>query len=434
SQTCWERPRCVIQPTKALQVSQAMKIISFLRIPFAVRSGGHSPNPGWAGIDSGILIDLSRMNSMSISKDAKTFTVGPGARWGKVYEYLDPYNVTAVGGRVAQVGVGGLLLGGGISYWTGEFGLATDKVANFEVVLADGSIVNANAQQRSDLFWALKGGGPNFGIVTKFDLHTIPIKNIWYQLNVHSVDQAPALLEAFAEWQKSPDNKGSVAMVISLTSIVVGLIYSRPVEKPETFEAFYKITPLATVVPSTIGTVQKLNLLGGSSSSAAPAPRHDYRGASSKIDADLYKSVYNVWKGEATAAHAATGANMTFVLQHIPKNVVDQGNSNGGNTLGLEPISQQWWTTLVDWTDAKNDDVARSVGIATTKKWKELSTARNLQIPFLYMNDASRDQSPLDTYPATNIQRMKTIAAKYDPLRVFQTLQNDGFLLSKVKQ
>jgi FAD/FMN-containing dehydrogenase len=110
-----------------------MKIITFLRIPFAVRSGGHSPNPGWAGVESGILIDLSRLNSMSISKDTETFTVGPGVRWGQVYEYLDPYNVTAVGGRVAQVGVGGLLLGGGISYWTGEFGLATDNVANFEV-------------------------------------------------------------------------------------------------------------------------------------------------------------------------------------------------------------------------------------------------------------------------------------------------------------
>jgi hypothetical protein len=177
--------------------------------------------------------------------------------------------------------------------------------------------------------------------------------------------------------------------------------------------------------------------------------RHDYRGASSQIDADLYKSVYSVWKDEATAAHAATGANMTFVLQHISKNVVDRGNANGGNTLGLKPISQQCkftftinrmylmcegWTTLVDWNDPKDEDIARGVGIATTKKWEELSTARNLHVPFLYMNDASRDQSPLDTYPAANIKRMKTIAAKYDPFQVFQTLQNDGFLLSKVKK
>jgi hypothetical protein len=78
--------------------------------------------------------------------------------------------------------------------------------------------------------------------------------------------------------------------------------------------------------------------------------RHDYRGASSKIDADLYKSVYNTWKTEATAAHAATGANMTFVLQHVPKNTVDRGNANGGNTLGLQPISQQCKLITVDVT------------------------------------------------------------------------------------
>jgi hypothetical protein len=69
--------------------------------------------------------------------------------------------------------------------------------------------------------------------------------------------------------------------------------------------------------------------------------RHDYRGASSKIDADLYKSVYEIWKKEATTVHATTGGDMTFVLQHIPKNVVDIGNANGGNALGLEPIAQQ---------------------------------------------------------------------------------------------
>jgi FAD/FMN-containing dehydrogenase len=89
-----------------------MKIASFLRTPFAIRSGGHSPNPGWSGIESGILIDLSKMNSMNISEDRKTVKLGPGARWGQVYEYLDQYDVTAVGGRIAQVGVGGLLLGG----------------------------------------------------------------------------------------------------------------------------------------------------------------------------------------------------------------------------------------------------------------------------------------------------------------------------------
>ncbi|KAF1953784.1 FAD-binding domain-containing protein [Byssothecium circinans] len=292
SQTCWESPVCVIQPKTSLQVSQALKIITFLRIPFAIRSGGHSPNTGWANLESGILIDLAKLNNMTINDDRKIFRVGPGARWGQFYEFLDPWNI-----------------------------LLDSKFRG----RPDGrTIVNANAQERDDLFWASKDGGPNFGIVTGFDLYTIPVKNIWSQMNIHRVDQGPILLEAFAEWQKSPGNKGSVAM---------------PVEKPETFAPFYNIPPLVSAVPSTIGTVDSLSKMSGAS--AVPAPRHDYRGASSKIDADLYKSVYAAWKSEATTVHNATGANATFVLQHIPKNVVDKANANGGNALGLDPIPQQ---------------------------------------------------------------------------------------------
>lgn len=114
SQTCWSTPKCVAQPRDTSEASVLIKIITYLQIPFAVRSGGHSPNPGWSSIDSGILIDLSNLNGMSISEDRKVFTVGPGARWGQVYEYLDAYDVTVVGGRIPHVGVGGLLLGGSL--------------------------------------------------------------------------------------------------------------------------------------------------------------------------------------------------------------------------------------------------------------------------------------------------------------------------------
>jgi FAD/FMN-containing dehydrogenase len=145
-------------------VSLAIKTINFLKLKFATRSGGHSPNPGWSSIgEPGILIDLQKLNAISVSADKKVATIGPGQRWGEVYKTLDPYELSVVGGRIPQVGVGGLILGGGFFHFSGKYGLAADNVKNFEVVLADGSVVNANAQSNSDLFWALKGGGPNFG-------------------------------------------------------------------------------------------------------------------------------------------------------------------------------------------------------------------------------------------------------------------------------
>lgn len=110
-------PVCVIRPETAVQVSQALKIVVFLGAKFSIRSGGHSPNPGWASLQDGVLIDLSRLNKLSISKDHRTVSLGPGARWEEVYEYLDQFNVSVIGGRIPQVGVGGLMLGGKCPPW-----------------------------------------------------------------------------------------------------------------------------------------------------------------------------------------------------------------------------------------------------------------------------------------------------------------------------
>lgn len=98
---------------EAQHVSASLKIIAFFEVKFAIRSGGHSPNPGWASIgNEGILLDMSRMNHIILSDDGKAVNVGPGARWGDVVAALDPYNITVVAGRDPTVGVAGLVLGG----------------------------------------------------------------------------------------------------------------------------------------------------------------------------------------------------------------------------------------------------------------------------------------------------------------------------------
>lgn len=137
-------------------------------------------------------------------------------------------------------------------------------------MLADGTVTAANAALNSDLFWALKGGGPNFGIVTRFDLNTVPVGQIWYQVTVYSVDQAHEVLDAFVEWQNdgASDVKSTVALIMGLQSITVGLIYSEPTEQPSAFAPFYSLTALAVAVPGTIGTNGSLTILLGMSASS----------------------------------------------------------------------------------------------------------------------------------------------------------------------
>ncbi|ROW09241.1 hypothetical protein VPNG_05896 [Cytospora leucostoma] len=435
SQACWEEPSCIIQVKTTEHVATALKIINQFEVQFAVRSGGHSPNPGWASITApGILLDLSGLNAITVSEDSKTISIGPGQRWGNVFDALAPYRVSVIGGRIPNVGVGGLMLGGGYFHFSGQYGLAADNVKEFEVVLANGTIATVNAGQNSDLFWALKGGGPNFGIVTRYELYTVPVFDIWYEVLAVSNDQAHAVLEAFASWQdtNASDVKATVALIMGLESITLGFIYSQPaMERPAAFSNFDSITPLATAVPPTNGTVVTITELFGSTFSNVPA-RHDYRSAASKIDGQLYKDVYDYWFDQATAVHASTGANQTFTLQPIPAQLVQAGLARGGNPMGIPMEDHQWWTTLVDWNDAADDDTVRNVSINTSNKWKELGEQRELYIDYLYTNDASRDQNPMATYGEDNIIKLRGIAEKYDPNQVFQKLQDNGFLLRRV--
>ncbi|KAL8727255.1 MAG: hypothetical protein Q9181_005776 [Wetmoreana brouardii] len=221
-----------------------------------------------------------------------------------------------------------------------------------------------------------------------------------------------------------------MALIVGLETTTVGLIYSARADKPSAFAPFYGLTPVAVPVPPTNGTVKGLTDILGSTFSNVTA-RHDYRGSATKVDAALYKDAYAFWRKEALSVQAATGANMTFTLQPIPANIAKVGDANGGNPLGLPQIDHQWWTTLADWQGKDNDKIVRAAPIATTAKWRELGEARGSYLPFLYMNDASRDQDPIAGYGASNVAKLRSVSEKCDPAQIFQTLQSGGVLLSK---
>ncbi|KAK3935425.1 FAD linked oxidase [Diplogelasinospora grovesii] len=394
SNACWLTPACIVEPNSASDVSKILTVIEQFQTPSAVRSGGHSPNPGWSSISQlGILIDLSRLNQIIVSSDRQTVTVGPGQRWGNVYTTLDAYGVTVIGGRVSTVGVGGLILGGGYFYSSSEYGLAADNVKSFEVVLSDGTVTTASAQENPDLFWALKGGGPNFGIVTSYELNTVPVHEIWYEGFAFSNDQVPAIFDAYAAWQNSSDFdvKATASFIINLEATLLALVYSAPSNgRPAAFAPFDGVIASGMqIVPPTNGTVLSFFELVNSLSPVIPGGRHDYRAASSQVDAQLYKDVYNIWAPQAAAVNKATGANQTFAIQPFPKNLVQQGILKGGNPLGMPLENFQAWTSVVDWTNTAQDAEVRSVSIETTEAWQQLSQERGLAVNLTYMTISS---------------------------------------------
>jgi hypothetical protein len=175
SVTCIFQPNCVFQPTTAQELSQGIQIIKAAGSKFSVRSGGHMPVPGAQSVEPGVFISMSGLNQKTLHPSTGTISIGPGQTWRDVYEFLAPYNLAVNGGRYPTVGVGGLLVGGGIGYFASTQGWATDNVVAFEVVLANGAVVEATqTNQYADLFWALRGGNNNFGVVTRFDVRTFP--------------------------------------------------------------------------------------------------------------------------------------------------------------------------------------------------------------------------------------------------------------------
>jgi hypothetical protein len=198
----------------------------------ALRSGGHSIVGN--NIVNGVTIDLSMMNSSYYEADTNVARIEPGGRWGKVYADLQTQNITVAGGRDGGVGVGGFLTGGGLSFFTPRRGFSCDSVVNHEVVLANGSIVNANASAHSDLWKALKGGSGNFGIVTRYDMNAIPSPTLFHDLRflAATTNHSNIVLDTvidFANHQESLSDNALVTFWMHNTTVVndtvVGTIY-----------------------------------------------------------------------------------------------------------------------------------------------------------------------------------------------------------------
>lgn len=172
-------PACVIIPESTEDVSAAIKIIAQNQCKFSVKSGGHNANPGANSINGGVSIDLSSLNSTSLSADRSFVSLGSGVSWGEAYDAFNNSNIGFTGGICEDVGVGGVSLGGGQSLFAPKKGWAIDNILNYEIVLASGEVVNANQTSNADLFKALKGGNTNFGIVTRVYLDAFDFEGLW---------------------------------------------------------------------------------------------------------------------------------------------------------------------------------------------------------------------------------------------------------------
>lgn len=193
------RPALIARCVDVADVIAAVTFARAQRLTLAVRGGGHN-GPGLGTCDNGLVVDLSRMTGIHVDPAARTVRVEGGCTWGDVDHATHPFGLATPSGFVSTTGVGGLTLGGGIGYLSRTHGLTIDNLLGVEVVLADGSVVTADAEQHADLYWAVRGGGGNFGVVTSFLFRLHPIGTVYGGPMLWPMEAAPDLLRFWRDF------------------------------------------------------------------------------------------------------------------------------------------------------------------------------------------------------------------------------------------
>lgn len=194
---------------KCANVADVISTVNFGRehgLDTSIHGGGHN-GPGLALADDGLVIDLSNMNSVRVDPQKKTARVEGGCTWGDVDHATHAFGLATPSGVISTTGVGGLTLGGGHGYLTRQLGLTIDNLISADVVLAAGNLVHASEDENPDLFWALRGGGGNFGVVTSFEFKLHPVKNIIGGPMFWPLDELETTMKWYRDWlPKMPDD------------------------------------------------------------------------------------------------------------------------------------------------------------------------------------------------------------------------------------
>ncbi len=193
------RPRVVVRCVNAGDVMAAVDYARENALDLAVRGGSHSV-PGFGVCDDGVVADLTAMRGVRVDPLEQTARAEGGATWGDFNAATYPFGLATTGGIISTTGVGGLTLGGGIGYLARGLGLSCDNLVSADVVTADGRLVIASEKQNADLFWALRGGGGNFGVVTSFEFRLSPVKDIYGGPIFFELDRAGDVLRFYREF------------------------------------------------------------------------------------------------------------------------------------------------------------------------------------------------------------------------------------------
>ncbi|KAM0558281.1 hypothetical protein ACHAPJ_004975 [Fusarium lateritium] len=435
------KPACIVQPRTPEEVAAVVKALAAAGQKFAVRSGGHTNWAGSNNIEDGVTVDLVHLSEVTFKASDETADIGPGCKWRQVYAELSKHGRAVAGGREGNVGVAGLLLGGGNAFYTARQGFGCDNVVAYQIVLASGDIVVADENNNTDLFRVLKGGSSNFGIVTKFTMKAIKTDRVWGGMTFFPKQIIPSAIDAlsaFADNVSSDVNSNLVCIFTHMPNfkdVVIATLYANMegVEKPKAYEKWLAL-------PEIMSTVKDTTISEMAFEYNIPANYYDTWFTSCfKNDIRIITKASELHDKlvEELKEFIPDGNFITQCLfQPLPTLFGQRCVEAGGNVMGVERHKSNGilFLAVVMANTPEQEAFARPKVQAWIQEVREFAaTIEGGNLEWTYLNYADKSQDPLGSYGAENIKKMKDAAAKYDPEQVFQKLVPGGFKISDVK-
>jgi hypothetical protein len=409
-----QRPAAVALPETVDDVVAAVDHARAAGLRVAVQGTGHGA--GSTSLDGALLINTSRMLGVDVDADARVARVAAGSLWHDVVDAAVEHGLTALHGSAGDVGVVGYSLGGGIGWLARKHGLSASSVLSAEVVTADGDVVRADAETNADLFWALRGGGGSFGVVTEVEIALYPVPEAYAGWLVWPADRAVEVLTRWAEWTKDvPEEVTSVGRLLQMPPIPEipeplqgrDLVVVEAVFVGDEREGRMLLGPLLELEPEidTFATVPVRELTELHRDPPGPAPG---RGEGWMLDAfeeDVARAVVD------GAAMDGTSPLLSVEVRHLG-GVLGRPDPNGGALSHLDAPYAMYSLGIVTGPDAVGAIDERLGALRVeTEPW--LSRRR-------YFNFAERDVDPVSFYAQGDYGRLTAIREEVDPHGLFQ--------------
>ena len=419
-------PALVILPTGTADVVEAVRFAREHDLLVAVRGGGHSV-AGLSSVDGGVLIDLGFMNGVEIDPEAKLAHVQGGALWGDVDHEAQAFALVTPGGVVSDTGVAGLTLGGGEGWVRRKYGLSCDNVVSAQVVCADGQVRTASADTNPDLYWAIRGGGGNFGIVTSFTFRLHPLgPTVGFAGVFYPVESAPQVWRGFRDWAANapnevsafcgcttlPDSEQTPPEIHNTPFVGIGAVYSGDVD--EGMAVLQPLRELATPLTDISGPIPFTAVQGAFDEFFMRGTLRSYW-KSTNLD-ELTDEALDIIVSRAQTRPSPRIFLITFLMGGAINDVDPEATAYGERSAK--------WMVSVDgnWHDAADDELVISWVRDTWSQIHRLGTGTT------YLNFTGLEDEPPSTCVASaygkNLARLAQIKARYDPDNFFRLNNN----------